>query len=109
MLLNQNKDGQKHFEFRSPMTAIAAANTKDDILYLDECRQVVNTTLLGLGQPTTVSAIDDTIQWSDLTRHILLGTGSFGQVWLASTPSEQQQQQDATDSPGKAFARSITG
>jgi CRP-like cAMP-binding protein len=104
MLLDQNKDSRKQFEFRSSMTAVTAVNTTVDILYLDECRQVVNTTLLGLGQPATVSAIDDTVQWADLTRHTLLGSGSFGQVWLASTPSQQQQQ---GDNPLRALALKV--
>ncbi|CAB9503334.1 MAP kinase-activated protein kinase 2 (Fragment) [Seminavis robusta] len=91
MLLDQNKDGHKHFQFRSPMTALTAANnTSIDILYLEECRQVINTTILGLGQQQSantnniVSTIDESITLAQLTRHELLGAGSFGQVWLAS-------------------------
>ena len=95
MLLDQNKDGQKHFKIRAIMTAIAHPNTKVDILYLEECRKVVNTRLLGLGKPAPVSAIDASIQWADLRRHKMLGAGSFGQVWLASVPD-----QDGSDETG---------
>jgi len=93
MLLDQNKDGQKHFRFRSPVTAIAHPNTKVDILYLEDCRKVVNTRLLGLGH-APVSAINSFIQWSDIKRHKMLGTGSFGQVWLASIPNQDGSSMD---------------
>ena len=87
MLLDQNTgDNQKHHQKRSVMTAISSsALTKVDVLYLEECRKVVNTTILGLGMNATVNTIDESVQWVDLKRHKLLGTGSFGQVWLAST------------------------
>ena len=87
MLLDQNRDGQKHHVSRSLVTAIAHPNTKVDILYLEECRKVVNTRLLGLGH-APVSAINTSLQWSDIKRHKMLGSGSFGQVWLASIPSQ---------------------
>jgi protein kinase A len=38
-----------------------------------------------LGKPARVSALDQSIQVNDLTRHVMLGAGSFGQVWLASS------------------------
>ena len=56
-----------------------------DILLLEDSRKVVNTLLLGLGKPTNISALDKTILVTDLTRHVMLGAGSFGQVWLASS------------------------
>ena len=95
MLLDQNREARKHLVIRSPFTAIAQSpNTKVDILHLEECRKVINTTVLGLGQPSTVSAIDGTVQWSDLHRHTLLGSGSFGQVWLASTSQSEKNVRD---------------
>jgi CRP-like cAMP-binding protein/tRNA A-37 threonylcarbamoyl transferase component Bud32 len=87
MLLDQNKsDSEKHYQKRSVISAISAsALTKVDVLYLEECSKVVNTTILGLGMNSSVSSIDTSVQWVDLRRHKLIGTGSFGQVWLAST------------------------
>ena len=118
MLLDQNKSGNKHFEFRSPMTAVATiSTTRVDVLYLEECRAVVNTTRLGLGAlSAAITAVDPSLQWSDITRHALLGSGSFGQVWSASLSSaspaaasgvdtgkedgpEQTQQQQQPDGP----------
>ena len=87
MLLDQNKsDSEKCYQQRNLITAIAASpTTKVDILYLEECSKVVNTSTIGLGLNSSVISIDDSVQWNDLTRHKLIGTGSFGQVWLAST------------------------
>jgi len=41
-----------------------------------------------------VSAINSFIQWSDIKRHKMLGTGSFGQVWLASIPNQDGSSMD---------------
>jgi hypothetical protein len=93
MLLDQNKDGHKHHEKRSLLSAIAvAARTRIDVLYLEECRTVVNTTTLGLGKNAAVTSIDPKVQMANLTRHVLLGTGSFGQVWLASNTTESDEE-----------------
>ena len=100
MLLDQNKsDSEKNHQKRAVMSAISAsASTKVDVLYLEECRKIVNTTMLGLGMNSSVTSIDPSIQWADLKRHKLIGTGSFGQVWLASIdPSD--------NSEGEASAR----
>lgn len=93
LLLDQHKDVTKHCVSRSTMSAVAHSPiTVLDVLYLEECRTVVDTRLLGLGKGSSVSAIDTSIQWSDLERHALLGTGTFGQVWLASaSPSPAPQ------------------
>ena len=87
MLLDQNKsDSEKNYQQRSVVSAISASTlTKVDVLYLEECSKVVNTTILGLGMNSSVSSIDTSVQWAGLRRHKLIGTGSFGQVWLAST------------------------
>jgi protein kinase A len=71
------------------MTAIAHGRTVLDVLYLEECRSVVDTTTLGLGRFDN-TAIDPLIQLSSVERHALLGTGSFGQVWLASIVDKAQ-------------------
>jgi Protein kinase domain/Cyclic nucleotide-binding domain len=100
MLLDQNKDGQKHYSMRSPIHVTAhGEETNLDVLYLEECRKVVDTTLLGLGQSTAINTIDSSFQWDQLTRHALLGSGSFGQVWLASHPSTSTTNDTDSDSP----------
>jgi CRP-like cAMP-binding protein len=87
MLLDQNKAEQKHHEKRSLIKAIAASHsTKIDVLYLEECRRVINTTKLGLGASSTVCSIDPDFEPSCLRRHVMLGRGTYGQVWLASVP-----------------------
>ena len=95
MLLDQNKSGAKAImEIRAVATVIAQPNTKVDILYLEECRKVVDTTLLGLGKPVPITSIDTTLQYSNLQRHQLLGSGGFGEVWLASIPVSDLRQDD---------------
>ncbi|KAL7471504.1 hypothetical protein ACHAXS_011777 [Conticribra weissflogii] len=89
MLRDQNKDGKKHFVIRSPTTAIAnPPKTVVDCLYLEECRGIVNTSLLGLGESEHEDNNEIDIKWDDIHRLSLLGTGSFGQVWLATVSSE---------------------
>ena len=101
MLLDQNKsDSEKCYQQRNLITAIAtSATTKVDILYLEECSKVVNTSTLGLGLNSAVNSIDDSVQWKDLRRHKLIGTGSFGQVWLAST----EKTVDENEGPKRRF------
>lgn len=55
-------------------------------LTVKSCHTVVNTTLSGLGKDMTITSIDELIQYKDLTRHVMLGAGLFGQIWLASSP-----------------------
>ena len=93
--------------FRSPYAAIAAPTSKIDILYLEECRKVINTTVLGLGQNATINAIDQSLKWSDIERHDLLGAGSYGQVYLASTPAEAQGSSGGTKKERRMVALKI--
>jgi protein kinase A len=104
MLKDQNKERgfSKHWEFRSSFSAISSSpSTVVDVLTLEECRNVVDTTLLGLGKPVTIQSVDDTIEFSHLKRHTLLGAGSFGQAWLAtvenSNRSTSENGDDAND------------
>jgi len=59
-------------------------HTELDVLALEDVRKVLDTSLLGLGKPVQVSGIDPKIKVEHIQRHIMLGAGSFGQVWLAS-------------------------
>jgi serine/threonine protein kinase/CRP-like cAMP-binding protein len=88
MLLDQNKPGVKHYQKRSLVTATCISETaKLDVLYLEECRNVINTTTIGYGSTNSaVLANNVNFPMSKIRRHALLGTGSFGQVWLASIP-----------------------
>ena len=96
MLRDQNKDSRKHSIFRSPMAAEAHSGTIVDVLYLEECRAVVDTTLLGLGNATDTKESNASIQWSDIKRYSLLGSGAFGQVWLSNIPTYAEKV-DTTD------------
>lgn len=91
MLRDQNRDGMNHFIIRSPMTAVAArgARVRIDVLYLEEIRSVVNTSRLGLGKSCVMEEDFTQIQLDDIQRHSLLGSGAFGQVWLASMPIQK--------------------
>jgi CRP-like cAMP-binding protein len=85
LLADQNKDqGDQRPLVKSKYTVTASGDCVLDILSLEDIRKVVNTSLLGLGKSTKISALDKTILVEDLTRHVMLGAGSFGQVWLAS-------------------------
>jgi protein kinase A len=54
-------------------------------LTLEECRIVIDTTMIGKGQRTDfTSIVDEDIPLRSLKRHGLLGAGTFGQVWLTS-------------------------
>ena len=91
MLRDQNKGRKKHIVFRSPMAALAhGPRTVIDVLYLEECRSIVDTSHLGLASPMTETAAP---KWTDIHRHVLLGSGSFGQVWLASLDREEESKQ----------------
>ena len=57
------------------------------VLTLKTCRGLFDTTRLGHGrQPAefTASVMERNTQLSDLKKHVMLGTGTFGQVWLVS-------------------------
>lgn len=95
MLADQNKEVSEDQPpmVISKMTITALAHTELDILLLEDVRKVINTTLLGLGKPAQVTALDKSIPIAELKRHKMLGAGSFGQVWLASyTPSDKSKQ-----------------
>ena len=91
MLLDQNKDADETPLLKAPFTAKVAGGTALDVLYLEDCRKIVDTTRLGLGKPVNVSSLESTLKFTDLTRHTMLGAGSFGQVWLTSAPGTQKR------------------
>jgi hypothetical protein len=55
------------------------------VLTLEECRFVIDTTMIGKGRRTDfTSIVDEDIPLKSLKKHGMLGMGSFGEVWLAS-------------------------
>jgi len=57
------------------------------ILTLKNCRGLFDTTQFGHGTQLsefTASAMERNTELSDLKKHVMLGTGTFGQVWLIS-------------------------
>lgn len=55
------------------------------VLTLKECRMVIDTTMIGKGKRTDfTSIVDEDIPLKSLKKHGMLGTGTFGQVWLTS-------------------------
>ncbi len=58
------------------------------VLTLQQCREIIDTTILGLGKRrTSQPEIAEKIQLEDLQKHAILGAGTFGQVWLVSHQS----------------------
>jgi len=112
MLRDQNRDGMNHFVIRSPMTAIARGpRVRIDVLYLEEIRSVVNTSRLGLGKSHIIEEDFTQIQLDDIQRHSLLGSGAFGQVWLASMPVVQKhitaQEEKKSNNDGTQRTRTV--
>lgn len=60
------------------------------VLTLKACRSVFDTTRFGHGRPQqlSASAVERNTELTDLKRHVMLGTGTFGQVWLVSIQGE---------------------
>jgi hypothetical protein len=55
------------------------------VLTLERCRTVIDTTMLGQGKNTNfTSIVEKDIPIGSLTKHAILGAGTFGQVWLVS-------------------------
>ena len=60
------------------------------VLTLKKCREVFDTTTLGMGNRQAPSTIDAhvNIPLDALEKHAILGAGTFGQVWLVSHKAE---------------------
>lgn len=61
----------------------AMDNCKLGMLTLEECRTVFDTTATGKGM-SQETVFEAGIALKDLTKHTILGAGTFGQVWLVS-------------------------
>ena len=57
------------------------------VLTLESCRQVIDTRLIGKGEPDAPST--EKIGKESLEYHKLLGAGTFGQVWLVTDTKEK--------------------
>lgn len=62
------------------------------VLTMKVCRQVIDTTALGKQKKTKVDMLggDTNIPLDALTKHSILGAGTFGQVWLVSYVSSDK-------------------
>jgi CRP-like cAMP-binding protein len=71
-------------------TVVVEEDAVCGVLSLKACRTLFDTTRLGHGRgPVTLkmSLIEKKLDLADLKRHVMLGTGTFGQVWLVSVKS----------------------
>ena len=72
-------------------TATVVEDANLGYLSLMDCREVINTTKIGKGRKENVlaasSSMQEDVKFDDLERHSILGQGTFGQVWLVTTPS----------------------
>lgn len=64
-------------------------------LSIRDCRRVFDTTRIGHGEKEakksfTQSVIEQKMSLDDLDRHVMLGSGTFGQVWLVSLKGAKQ-------------------
>ena len=82
--------GKKKLTLGDPSTTTAKYTMKCvgdvtcGVLTLADCRTVFDTTHFGKGKAKEEFPIDKDVQLKDLKRHRVLGTGTFGQVWLVS-------------------------
>lgn len=80
---------------KSPYTVTVLEDAVCGVLDLKTCRGIFDTTQLGHGKkPTdcTASVVERNTKLEDLKRHVMLGTGTFGQVWLVSHKDETDKQ-----------------
>jgi Protein kinase domain len=74
----------------SHYTVVVEEDAVCGVLTLKACRALFDTTRLGQGKgPSAMktSLVEKAIELGDLKRHVMLGTGTFGQVWLVSYKS----------------------
>lgn len=73
---------------KAPYTVKTLEKSTIAFLSLQDCRKIVDTTILGEDKPDMLdfskSVKKTDIQMEDLTKHKILGAGTFGQVWLVS-------------------------
>jgi Protein kinase domain/Cyclic nucleotide-binding domain len=77
-------------------TATVIEDAVCGILPLKACRGLFDTTRLGHGQRRTEigfhsSLVERNTQLEDLKKHVMLGTGTFGQVWLVSNKHDEEE------------------
>ena len=79
---------QKPTTTKSPYTVTVVDDVTCGVLSLKTCRGIVDTSTFGRGKkrPSAFSAsvIERKTELKDLKKHVMLGTGTFGQVWLVS-------------------------
>ncbi|CAB9518957.1 activated protein kinase catalytic subunit alpha-1 [Seminavis robusta] len=75
-------------------TAVVEEDAVCGVLTLKSCRTLFDTTRLGRGKgplEMTASIVEKKAQLSDLKKHVMLGTGTFGQVWLVSLKGDDDK------------------
>lgn len=88
MLLQDSGKQSPSTEVKAPYTVLVAKDMAVGILRLKDCRDLIDTTYFGKGPYTSDSIrLKKIVKLDDLTRHRILGAGTFGQVWLVSRVS----------------------
>jgi serine/threonine protein kinase len=82
---------QKPTTTKNPYTVTVEEDVVCGVLTLKACRGIFDTSSFGRGKKRlpsfTASVIEGKIDFDDLQKHVMLGTGTFGQVWLVSMRS----------------------
>ena len=82
--LNGNLEGEPNVSSKFTIKTMDH-ETVLGVLTLEECRTVIDTSMIGKGQRTDfTSIVDEDIPLKSLKKHTMLGAGTFGQVWLVS-------------------------
>lgn len=77
----------KPTESKAKYTVTVLEDALCGVLTLKECRSIFDTTLVGHGKKPSeskASVVEKSMKLDDLKKHVMLGTGTFGQVWLVS-------------------------
>ena len=78
---------------KAPYTAVAVEDCIFGVLTLADCRKVVDTTYIGIGDGRVLDSIRQRrVTLQELKKHTILGAGTFGQVWLVSRETSKGQE-----------------
>ena len=80
---------------KSPYTVTVVEDAVCGVLTLKICRGIFDTTRIGRGKKPpdfSASVMEANTRLEDLKKHVMLGTGTFGQVWLVSHKTGDDKQ-----------------